>query len=61
MPQMGGSIAETILPQNQKFMKHIGVKFDIKRNIGSNTNDSEKTVQDTIKILPFSKPYIQFL
>ena len=39
---MGGSIAEPRLSQTQKCMKHRGVKLDIKRNIGANTDDLEK-------------------
>ena len=39
---MGGSIAEPNLPQTQKCMKYRGIKFNIKRNIGANTDGQEK-------------------
>ena len=42
MAQMGGSIAEPRLPQTQKCVKHRGLRFNIKRNKGANTDDREK-------------------
>ena len=42
MPQMGDSIAEPKMPQTQKLMKHTGLEWSIRRNIGANTYDQEK-------------------
>ena len=41
-PQMGGSIAEPILQQTQKCMKHRGLKLSIRKNTGANTDAHKK-------------------